>query len=56
VSYTVVRTIQILLFRNWLQLGKGDPEFQLLTEEEIAALSCFLLIFFSSTFFIKNPD
>jgi hypothetical protein len=27
--------------RNWLELDEGDPEFQLLTEEEIAAVIYF---------------
>jgi hypothetical protein len=33
--------------RDWLQLDEGDPGFQLLTEEEIAAF--FLLFMFFST-------
>jgi hypothetical protein len=29
--------------QDWLQLGEGDPGFQLLTEEEIAAVIFFYL-------------
>jgi hypothetical protein len=34
--------------QDWLQLDEGDPEVQLLTEEEIAAVIFF--IFISTTF------
>jgi hypothetical protein len=30
--------------RDWLQLDEGDPGFQLLTEEEIAAVILFIYI------------
>jgi hypothetical protein len=40
--------------RDWLQLDEGDPGFQLLTEEEIAAVIFFhLFIFISTTYIIK---
>jgi hypothetical protein len=35
--------------QDWLQLDEGDPGFQLLTEEEIAAV-IFLFIFISTTY------
>jgi hypothetical protein len=31
--------------RDWLQLGEGDPGFQLLTEEEIAGVIFFYFLF-----------
>jgi hypothetical protein len=37
-----------------LQFDEGDPGFQLLTEEEIAAVIYFLFIFISATYFIKS--
>jgi hypothetical protein len=40
---TTLKNIQ-----DWLELDEGDPTFQLLTEEEIAAL-IFLFIFISTT-------
>jgi hypothetical protein len=36
--------------QDWLQLDEGDPGFQLLTEEEIAAVA--FLIFTSNTYYI----
>jgi hypothetical protein len=39
--------------QDWLQLDEGDPGFQLLTEEEIAAVIYFLFIFISSTCITK---
>jgi hypothetical protein len=40
--------------QNWLELHEGDPGFQLLTKEEIAAVICFyLFIFISTTYSIK---
>jgi hypothetical protein len=39
--------------QDWLELGEGDPGFQLLTEEEIAAVMLFLFIFISTTYIIK---
>jgi hypothetical protein len=38
--------------QDWLQLPEGDPGFQLLTEEEIAAV-IFLFDFISTTYIIK---
>jgi hypothetical protein len=38
--------------QDWLQLDEGDPGFQVLTEEEIAAVT-FLFIFISTTYIIK---
>jgi hypothetical protein len=37
--------------QDWLQLDEGDPGFQLVTEEEIAAL-IFFIYFFSNTYII----
>jgi hypothetical protein len=37
--------------QDWLQLDEGDPEFQLLTEEEIAAVIYFLCSSSLSIFF-----
>jgi hypothetical protein len=31
--------------QDWLQLDEGDPGFQLLTEEEIAAVNLFIYLF-----------
>jgi hypothetical protein len=39
--------------QDWLQLDEGDPGFQLLTEEEIAAVIFFLFIFISNTYITK---
>jgi hypothetical protein len=40
--------------QDWLQLDEGDPGFQLLTEEDIAAVTFFnLFIFISTTYIIK---
>jgi hypothetical protein len=46
--------------QDWLQLDEGDPEFQLLTEEEIAAVIFYLfpsalptLLSFSLNLFFK---
>jgi hypothetical protein len=39
--------------QDWLELDKGDTGFQLLTEEEIAAVIFFLFIFISTTYIIK---
>jgi hypothetical protein len=39
--------------QDWLQLVEGDPGFQLLTEEEIAAVTFLLFIFISTTYIIK---
>jgi hypothetical protein len=41
--------------QDWLELDEGDPGFQLLTEEEIAAVMCFLFIFISTIYIIKFP-
>jgi hypothetical protein len=38
--------------RDWLQLDEGGPGFQLLTEEEIAAVIFFLLFIFITTVYI----
>jgi hypothetical protein len=38
--------------QDWLQLDEGDPGFQLLTEEEIAAV-IFFYIFINTTYIIK---
>jgi hypothetical protein len=38
--------------QDWLQLDEGDPGFQLLTEEEIAAVIFFLFSFISTTYII----
>jgi hypothetical protein len=35
--------------QDWLQLDEGEPEFRLLTEEEIAVV----IIFISTTYIIK---
>jgi hypothetical protein len=34
--------------QDWLELEEGDPKFQHLTEEEIAAVIFFLFIFIST--------
>jgi hypothetical protein len=39
--------------QDWLQLDEGDPGFQLLTEEEIAAVIFYLFIFISTAYIIK---
>jgi hypothetical protein len=39
--------------QDWLQLDQGNPGFQLLIEEDIAAVIYFLFIFISSTYIIK---
>jgi hypothetical protein len=41
--------------QDWLQLDEGDPGFQLLTEEEIAAVIFFLFSFISTIYIIKFP-
>jgi hypothetical protein len=38
---------------DWLQLDEGDPGFQLLTEEEVAAVIFFIIILISITYIIK---
>jgi hypothetical protein len=38
---------------HWLQLDEGDPGFNLLTEEEIAAVVFLVFIFISTTYIIK---
>jgi hypothetical protein len=38
--------------QDWLQLDEGDPEFRLLTEDEVTAV-IFLFIFISTTYSIK---
>jgi hypothetical protein len=40
--------------QNWLQLDEGDPGFQLLTEEEIAAVIFFLCL--RATVCFTDPD
>jgi uncharacterized membrane protein YjjP (DUF1212 family) len=35
--------------QNWLELSEGHPGFQLLTEEEMAAVICSIFIFISTT-------
>jgi hypothetical protein len=39
--------------QDWLQLGEGDPGFQLLTEEEEITAVIFLFIFIGTTCIIK---
>jgi hypothetical protein len=39
--------------QDWLELDEGDPEFQLLTEEETAAVIFFSFIFISTIYIIK---
>jgi hypothetical protein len=39
--------------QDWLELGEGDPRFQLLKEEEIAALIYFFVYFHQHTYIIK---
>jgi hypothetical protein len=39
--------------QDWLELDEGDPGFQILTEEEIAAGFFFLFIFISTTYIIR---
>jgi hypothetical protein len=39
--------------QDWLQLDEGDPEFQLLTEEEIAA-TIFFYLFSSALLILLN--
>jgi hypothetical protein len=39
--------------QDWLQLDEGDPGFQLLTEEDIAAVMFFKIIFISTNYIIK---
>jgi hypothetical protein len=39
--------------QDWLELDEGDPGFQLLIEEEIAAVMFYLLIFISTIHIIK---
>jgi hypothetical protein len=39
--------------QDWIELREGDPEFQLVTEEEIAAVIFYLYILFSAAYFIK---
>jgi hypothetical protein len=39
--------------KDWLEVDEGDPGFQLLTEEEIAAVILFLLFFISTTYIVK---
>jgi hypothetical protein len=38
-----------------LELDEGDPGFQLLTEEEVAAVIFFLLFFIGTAYVIKFP-
>jgi hypothetical protein len=40
--------------QDWLQLGEGDPGFQLLTEREIAEVIFFLLFIFFITTYIYS--
>jgi hypothetical protein len=42
--------------KDWLQLDEEDPGFQLVTEEEIAAVIFFLFNFISTTCVIKFSD
>jgi hypothetical protein len=39
--------------QDWLELDEGDPGFQLLTEEEIAAVIFLLFTFISTAYIIK---
>jgi hypothetical protein len=39
--------------QDWLQLDEGDPGFQLLTEEEIAAVIYFSFIFINTAYITK---
>jgi hypothetical protein len=39
--------------QDWLELDEGNPGFQLLTNEETAAVIFFLFIFISTTYVIK---
>jgi hypothetical protein len=39
--------------QGWIQLAKGDPGFQILTEVEIAAVILLLFIFIRTTYIIK---
>jgi hypothetical protein len=39
--------------QDWLELDEGDPGFQVLREEEIAAVIFSLFIFISTTYIIK---
>jgi hypothetical protein len=39
--------------QDWLELGEGDPGFQLLVEDETAAVTFFTFIFISTTYIIK---
>jgi hypothetical protein len=39
--------------QDWLQLDEGDPGFQLLTGEEVAAVIYFSFIFISTAYIIK---
>jgi hypothetical protein len=41
--------------RDWLQLDEGDPGFQLLTEEEIAAVIFFYLFSTALPILLKCP-
>jgi hypothetical protein len=41
--------------QDWLQLDEADSEFQLLTQEEIAAVIFFLFAFISIAYIIKFP-
>jgi hypothetical protein len=41
--------------QDWFELDEGDPGFQLLTEEETAAVILFLFLFFCTTYIIKFP-
>jgi hypothetical protein len=38
--------------QDWLQLDEGEPGFQLLTEEEIAAVILFLLFFIRTIYIV----
>jgi hypothetical protein len=46
-------TTQEKISQDWLQLDEGDPGFQLLTEEEIAAVIYFLFIVVNTAYIIK---
>jgi hypothetical protein len=41
--------------QNWLQLDEGDPGFQFLSEEEIAAVMFFLFIFVTLSLLLNVP-
>jgi hypothetical protein len=39
--------------QDWLELDEGDAEFQLQTEEEIAAVTFYLFVFISPTYIFE---